>query len=57
MYQVIANNQLVKTYPFKLQAIIYCFLNGYVTSGRGWYFLNEKVKIKEVENENRLTTK
>lgn len=50
MYQVTVNNTIVKEYPFKLQAIIYCFLNGYVTSGRGWYFLNERVKIKEVEN-------
>ena len=40
---------LVKTYPYKIQAITYCFLNGYVTSGRGWYFLNEKVKIVKVK--------
>lgn len=51
MYQVIVNNKVVKTYPFKLQAIIYCFLNGYVTSGRGWYFLNPDVKISEVDIE------
>lgn len=41
----------VKTYPFKLQAVIYCFLNGYVTSGRGWYFLNPRVEIREVNDE------
>lgn len=50
MYQVTVNNVVVKTYPFKVQAVIYCFMNGYVTSGRGWYFLNERVKISEVEN-------
>lgn len=51
MYQVIVNNTMVKTYPFKIQAIVYCFLNGYVSSGRGWYFLDEKVKVRKVENE------
>jgi hypothetical protein len=51
MYQVKVRDEVVKTYPFKLQAIIYCFLNGYVTSGRGWYFLNPYVKINEVEND------
>lgn len=49
MYQVTVNNTVVKTYPFKIQAIIYCILSGYVTSGRRWYFLNERVKISEVE--------
>lgn len=47
MYQVIVNNKVVKTYQFMLQAITYCFMNGYVSSGRGWYFLNDKVKISE----------
>lgn len=49
MYQVVVNNKVVKTYPFKIQAIIYCFMNGYVTSGRGWYFLDDSVKISECE--------
>lgn len=48
MYQVTVNNTPVKTYPYKIQAIVYCFMNGYVTSGRGWYFLDERVKIREV---------
>lgn len=52
MYQVIVNNKVVKTYPFKIQAIVYCFMNGYVTSGRGWYFLDDMVKIRECEVEN-----
>lgn len=43
------NMGLVKTYPFKIQAIIWCFLNGYVNSGRGWYFLDDRVKIQECE--------
>ena len=43
---------LVKRYPFKIQAIIYCFLNGYVSSGKGWYFLNSNVEIIEVKNDN-----
>jgi hypothetical protein len=52
MYQVIVNNKVVKTYPFKIQAIIYCFMNGYVTIGRGWYFLDDRVKISECEVNN-----
>lgn len=37
-----------KSYPFKLQAIIWCVLNGYVSVGRGQYFLDPNIKIKEV---------
>ena len=43
---------LVKKYHFKIQAIIYCFLSGYVSTGRGWYFLNPNVEIIEVKNEH-----
>ena len=50
-YQVIVNNQTVKEYPYKIQAIVYCFLNGYVNTGRGWYFLDGRVNI-EVSNDN-----
>lgn len=52
-YNVYVNNTLVKSYPFKKQAIIYCYMNGYVGEGghdfdNGWYiFLNEKVKIRK----------
>lgn len=49
MFKVIVNNAVVKEYPFKLQAVIYCFLNGYVSTGKGWYFLNPKVRISEVK--------
>ena len=47
MYQVTVNNTPVKTYPFKIQAVVYCFLNGYVSTGKGWYFLNPKIKIRK----------
>lgn len=47
MYLVKVNDKTVKEYKFKTQAIIYCFLSGYVSSGRGYYFLNPLVKIVE----------
>ena len=37
-----------KEYKYKIQAIIYCFLNGYVSSGRGLYFLHPDVRIEKV---------
>lgn len=49
-YQVLVNNTVVKAYPYKTQAVTYCFLNGYVSSGYDWYFLNPKVEIRKVEN-------
>lgn len=33
MYSVIVNNKVVKKYPYKIQAIVYCFMKGYVYSG------------------------
>ena len=45
MYRIYVNDVLVKEYPYELQAITYCFLSGYVSRGRGWYFLNPKVKV------------
>ena len=40
----------VKTYPFKLQAYIWCWLNGYVNKvGSYGYSLDERVEIKECE--------
>lgn len=50
MFEVYVNDTLVKSYPYKTQAIVYCFMNGYVNTGRGWYFLDDRVKIKEVKN-------
>ena len=52
-YNVYVNNTLVKSYPFKIQAIIYCYMNGYVSEGghdfnNGRYiFLDERVKIRK----------
>lgn len=45
-YNVYVNNKLVKIYKYQIQAVIYCFLKGYVSTGRGLYFLNPKVEIK-----------
>lgn len=33
MYQVLVNNVCVKEYPYKIQAITYCLMHGYVYSG------------------------
>lgn len=42
----------IKSYPFKLQAIIWCVLNGYVCQrGKGRPFLTPKIEIKEVNND------
>lgn len=46
-YNVYVRNTLVKSYPHKIQAIMYCFLSGYVNTGRGWYFLDDRVQIKK----------
>ena len=43
---------IVKVYPFKLQAYIWCWMNGYVIkAGRYGYFLNGEVEIIEVCND------
>ena len=45
-------NNVLKTYPHKLQACIWCWLNGFVCwGGRFGYFLDGRVRISEVENE------
>lgn len=44
------NEGLVKIYPYKLQAYIWCWLNGYVNrASRYGYILDERVVIKECE--------
>ena len=51
MYSVYVNNTKVKSYPFKIQAIIYCYMHGYVNSGgydmdNNWYyFYDDRVKV------------
>ena len=55
MWQIIntETNNVLKTYPHKLQACIWCWLNGFVCwGGRFGYFLDGRVKIREVEDEN-----
>ena len=45
--QVIINNEVVKEYPHKLQAIIYLVLKGFCYSGKGHHQLDDRVEIKE----------
>lgn len=41
---------LVKRYPFRIQAVMWCFLNGYINNcGRFGLCLNDKVEIIEVD--------
>lgn len=40
--------RLFKSYSHKSQAVIWCFLNNFVSSGRGCYFLDERIEIREV---------
>lgn len=45
---------LLKRYPFKIQAIIYCLLKGYVYDfGRFGLVLREGISIEKVDNDNR----
>lgn len=46
------SKSLVKRYPFEIQAVIWCFINKFVNSGRGYYFLDPRVEIKEVNYDN-----
>lgn len=44
---------LLKRYLFKIQAIIYCLLKGYIYDlGRFGLALREDISIKEVDNAN-----
>lgn len=45
------SKSLVKRYPFKIQAIVWCFMNKFINSGSGYYFLDSRVEIKEVKND------
>lgn len=53
MWKVMVNNKLVKSYPHEAQAVMYCFMNGYIYSGgydfdNNWYyFLDDRVQVKE----------
>lgn len=41
---------LIKTYPYKIQAVIWCFLNKFVNKGGKYYFLDPKIIIKEIQD-------
>lgn len=45
-YQIIINGHVVKEYPDKFRAYVWCHMHGYIRSGRGYYWL-VKAKIKE----------
>ena len=51
MYNIYVNDTKVKSYPFKIQAMVYCFMNGYISEGgrdfdNGWYyFMDKRVKV------------
>ena len=48
MYQIQFRDNIIKTYPFKIQAIIWCYLHGFVSTGRKYTFLDDKIEIVEV---------
>lgn len=60
MWNVYVNNVRVKSYPYKLQACIYCWMNGYVYSGiddwtnRYLVALDERVRIEESLDEDKM---
>jgi len=45
MYNIIINNKIIKSYLFKIQVVIWLILNGHVSTGRGYYFLDSKINI------------
>lgn len=50
-YYVYINNEKIKEYPTKIQAIIYLILKGYAYFHyRYGYWLNKKVRIEEYDN-------
>ena len=48
VYEIWYNNStILKTYPIKFQAIIWLFMNGFVLFGRGMYFVDPLIEIRE----------
>lgn len=43
------NSGLIKKYPYKLQAYIWCWLNKFVIRVGNEFYLDGRVKIKEVK--------
>lgn len=50
MWQILFKNMLVKEYPTQEQCIIWCYLNGYVYTGRGINTLDERFRIRYGQN-------
>lgn len=48
-YQVIVNNKIIKEYPYRIQSVIWCFLNGYGYQGKGYRWISG-VEIREVKD-------
>lgn len=38
-YQIIVDGEVVKEYPHKLQAVIWCFMHGYAYEGKGYKWI------------------
>lgn len=49
MYQIIINNIIVKEYKYKIQAIIYLWMHGYVYQGKGYHWIKDNYKIRKVK--------
>lgn len=48
-YQVIINNKVIKEYPYRIQAVIWCILKRYVYEGDGHRWIIG-AEIKEVKD-------
>lgn len=47
MYNVYVNEQLIKSYPHRIQAIIWGIMHGFLYTGRCGTFFDKQFKIKE----------
>jgi hypothetical protein len=47
-YQVIVKNNIVKEYPYRMQAVVWCFMHGYGYAGKGYRWISG-AEIREVE--------
>ena len=48
IYQVIVDNEVIKEYEHREQAVIWCYMNGFIVSGKGYKWL-VNAEIREVE--------
>ena len=52
MYEVYINNQKVKEYPTKIQAVVYLIMKGYCWRNYRWgVWIDDRAKIVEVKND------